>query len=154
MILCSLTVFLQNNYRLYHNIFIRRYTNQYSFMNKYESYFNIIYKEIIANSLFTERQIDIIYNRLSHQAVPENISRGAYHRQLKQCRNKIVGILYSVLLLKSIGAIDQQTLSLLGTMCDQLAVMLDKVDSDIPHNKVTDNVISTINGILKKMCKV
>jgi hypothetical protein len=141
-------------YHLYHNIFIIRYTNQYSFMKKYESYFNIIYKEIIANSLFTERQIDIIYNRLSHQTVPENISRGAYHRQLKQCRNKIIGVLYSILLLKSIGAIDQQTLFLLGTMCDQLVVMLDNVNSDISHNKITYNVTSTVNSILKKMCKV
>jgi hypothetical protein len=123
-------------------------------MSNYESYFNIIYREIIANSLFTERQIDIIYNRLSHQTVPKNISRGAYHRQLKQCRNKIVGVLYSILLLKSIGAIDQQTLSLLGTMCDQLVVMLDIENSDIFQNKVTDNVMSTVNGILKKMCKV
>ena len=123
-------------------------------MSNYESYFNIIYREIIANSLFTERQIDIIYNRLSHQTVPKNISRGAYHRQLKQCRNKIVGVLYSILLLKSIGAIDQQTLSILGTMCDQLAVMLDIVNSDISRNKVTDNVMSTVNDILKKMCKV
>ena len=123
-------------------------------MSNYESYFNIIYREIIANSLFTERQIDIIYNRLSHQTVPKNISRGAYHRQLKQCRNKIVGVLYSILLLKSIGAIDQQTLSLLGTMCDQLAVMLDIENSDISRNKVTDNVMSAVNGILKKLCKV
>ncbi|MBV9667332.1 MAG: hypothetical protein JO327_04300 [Nitrososphaeraceae archaeon] len=123
-------------------------------MSNYESYFNIIHREIIANSLFTERQIDIIYNRLSHQTVPKNISRGAYHRQLKQCRNKIAGVLYSILLLKSIGAIDQQTLSILGTMCDQLAVMLDIVNSDISPNKVTDNVMSTVNGILKKMCKV
>lgn len=123
-------------------------------MSNYESYFNIIYREIIANSLFTERQIDIIYNRLSHQTVPKNISRGAYHRQLKQCRNKIVAVLYSILLIKSIGAIDQQTLSILGTMCDQLAVMLDIENSDISRNKVTDNVMSTVNGILKKMCKV
>jgi hypothetical protein len=123
-------------------------------MSNYESYFNIIYREIIANSLFTERQIDIIYNRLSHQTVPKNISRGAYHRQLKQCRNKIVSVLYSILLLKSIGAIDQQTLSILGTMCDQLAVMLDIENSDISSNKVTDNVMSTVSGILKKMCKV
>src|SRR5438874_13724733 len=120
-------------------------------MTEHKPYFNNIYSEIIANSLFTERQIYIISNRLAGKTVPENISRGAYHRQLKQCRNKIVGVLYSVLLLKSIGAIDQQTLSLLGTMCDQLAVMLDKVNSDISHNKVTDNVISTINSILKKM---
>jgi hypothetical protein len=123
-------------------------------MSNYESYFNIIYREIIANSLFTERQIDIIYNRLSHQTVPKNISRGAYHRQLKQCRNKIVSILYSILLLKSIGAIDQQTLSILGTICDQLSVMLDIENSDISSNKVTDNVMSTVSGILKKMCKV
>ena len=123
-------------------------------MTEHKPYFNNIYREIIANSLFTERQTYIISNRLAGKTVPENISRGAYHRQLKQCRNKITGVFYSLLLLKSIGAIDQQTLSLLVTLGDQLGVILSDEHSDIGEYKSVNNVMSTLKQILKKMCKV
>ena len=123
-------------------------------MTERKLYFNDVYREIIANSLFTERQTYIISNRLAGKTVPENISRGAYHRQLKQCRNKITGVFYSLLLLKSIGAIDQQTLSLLVTLGDQLGVILSDEHSDIGEYKSVNNVMSTLKQILKKMCKV
>ena len=123
-------------------------------MTGHKLYFNDVYREIIANSLFTERQIYIISNRLAGKTLPENISRGAYHRQLKQCRNKITGLFYSLLLLKSIGAIDQQTLSILMTLSDQLNVILSDEHSDIGEDKSVHNVMSTLNHILKKMCNV
>ena len=123
-------------------------------MTERKLYFNDVYREIIANSLFTERQTYIISKRLAGKTVPENISRGAYHRQLKQCRNKITGVFYSLLLLKSIGAIDQQTLSLLVTLGDQLRVILSDEHSDIREYKSVNNVMSTLKQILKKMCKV
>ena len=123
-------------------------------MTEHKPYFNNIYREIIANSLFTERQTYIISNRLAGKTVPENISRGAYYRQLKQCRNKITGVFYSLLLLKSIGAIDQQTLSTLVTLGDQLDVILSDKHSDIGEDKSVYNVMSTLKRILKKMCNV
>jgi hypothetical protein len=123
-------------------------------MTERKLHFNDVYREIIANSLFTERQTYIISNRLAGKTVPENISRGAYHRQLKQCRNKITGVFYSLLLLKSIGAIDQQTLSLLVTLGDQLGVILSDEHSDIGEYKSVNNVMSTLKQILKKICKV
>ena len=109
-------------------------------MTEHKLYFNSVYREIIANSLFTERQTHIIFNRLACKTVPENMSRGAYYRQLTQCRNKINGILYSLLLLKSIGAIDQQALSIIVTLSDQLNVILEGEDSDIINNKPVYNV--------------
>lgn len=123
-------------------------------MTGHKLYFNDVYREIIANSLFTERQIYIISNRLAGKTLPENISRGAYHRQLKQCRNKITGLFYSLLLLKSIGAIDQQTLSILMTLSDQLNVILSDEHSDIEEDKTVHNVMFTLKHILKKMCNV
>lgn len=123
-------------------------------MTGHKLYFNDVYREIIANSLFTERQIYIISNRLAGKTLPENISRGAYHRQLKQCRNKITGLFYSLLLLKSIGAIDQQTLSILMTLSDQLDVILSDEYSDIREDKTVHNVMFTLKHILKKMCNV
>jgi hypothetical protein len=122
-------------------------------MTEHKLYFNSVYREIIANSLFTERQTYIISNRLAGKTVPENISRGAYYRQLTQCRNKINGVLYSLLLLKSVGAIDQQTLSIIVTLGDQLNVIL-REDSDITDNKAVYNVMSTLKQILKKICNV
>lgn len=123
-------------------------------MTGHKLYFNDVYREIIANSLFTERQIYIISNRLAGKTLPENLSRGAYHRQLKQCRNKITGLFYSLLLLKSIGAIDQQTLSILMTLSDQLDVILSDEYSDIREDKTVHNVMFTLKHILKKMCNV
>jgi len=123
-------------------------------MTGHKFYFNDVYREIIANSLFTERQIYIISNRLAGKTLLENISRGAYHRQLKQCRNKITGLFYSLLLLKSIGAIDQQTLSILMTLSDQLDVILSDEYSDIEEDKTVHNVMFTLKHILKKMCNV
>jgi hypothetical protein len=123
-------------------------------MTEHKPYFNNIYREIIANSLFTERQTYIISNRMAGKTVPENISRGAYHRQLKQCRNKVTGVFYSLLLLKSIGAIDQQTLSTLVTLGDQLNVILSDKHSDIGEDESVYNVMSTLKRILKKMCNV
>ena len=123
-------------------------------MTEHKPYFNNIYREIIANSLFTERQTYIISNRMAGKTVPGNISRGAYHRQLKQCRNKVTGVFYSLLLLKSIGAIDQQTLSTLVTLGDQLDVILSDKHSDIGEDKSVYNVMSTLKRILKKMCNV
>ena len=123
-------------------------------MTGHKLYFNDVYREIIANSLFTERQIYIISNRLAGKTVPENISSGAYHRQLKQCRNKVTGVFYSLLLLKSIGAIDQQTLSILMTLSDQLDVILSDEYSDIKEDKTVHNVMFTLKHILKKMCNV
>lgn len=123
-------------------------------MTGHKLYFNDVYREIIANSLFTERQIYIISNRLAGKTLRENISRGAYHRQLKQCRNKITGLFYSLLLLKSIGAIDHQTLSILMTLSDQLDVILSDEYSDIEEDKTVHNVMFTLKHILKKMCNV
>jgi hypothetical protein len=116
--------------------------------------FNIFFINIFANSLFTERQISIISNRLTSKNIIQNVSRGAYHRQLKQCRDKVVRHLYSMLLLESIGALDDQTLSVLGTLADQIAVMSEIEERDIHHERDIQNVICTMNEIIRKMCNV
>ena len=71
-------------------------------MIKQETNFNYIYKNIITKSFFTERQIYIISKRLISKNKLENISSGAYYRQLKQCQDKVISLLYSILLLRSI----------------------------------------------------
>ena len=121
-------------------------------MSAEEVHFNIIYKDILANSLFTDRQMYIIYESLVKRKNVGGISRGAYYRQLKQCRHKIVGILYSILLLQSIGAIDHQSLSILQRLSESFSVMSKEDQSDVTNTKQIENVIIILKNTLNKMC--
>jgi hypothetical protein len=119
-----------------------------------EMHFNLIYKNILANSLFTDRQIHIIYESVVNKKNVDGISRGAYYRQLKQCRHKIIGILYSILLLQSIGAIDHQSLSILHRLSESFSVMSKEGQSDVTGTKQIENVIFVLENTLNKMCNV
>jgi hypothetical protein len=119
-----------------------------------EMHFNEIYKNILGNSLFTERQTYIIYKRLANKKNVVGISRGAYYRQIRQCRHKVVSILYSILLLQYIGAIDHQSLSVLQALSKKLGV-IPKIDgSDITDPKRMESVIFALENALNKMCNV
>jgi hypothetical protein len=112
---------------------------------------NIFYIHIIANSIFTNRQMDIISKRLSSDGVIENISSGAYYRQVKQCNNKIARLLYSIILLNSINALDEEVFHILEKLTSQLRVILHQDTSD--NYKVQD-VMSVIDQLIKRMSKV
>src|SRR5919205_3255757 len=84
---------------------------------------NNLYNEILLKSLFTSRQMSIIYKRAIRQSNQENISSGAYYRQLKQCRLKIKSVLYSVLLLRLCGGLDNQAINTLERIALQLDVI-------------------------------
>jgi len=120
-------------------------------MEPREYNFNSFYRHIIVNSLFTTRQIDIISRRLENRGIIENISSGAYYRQVNQSRTKIVRLLYSIILLKSVGVLDQETFFAIEKMASQIRVMLDQKASD---NSRTEGVISVIEQLVKRMCKV
>jgi hypothetical protein len=113
--------------------------------------FNRFYRYIIANSLFTTRQIDIISRRLENRGTIENISSGAYYRQVKQSRTKVVRLLYSIILLKCVGALDHETFFAIEKMASQIEVMLDQKTGD---NSRAESVISVIEQLVKRMCKV
>jgi hypothetical protein len=119
-----------------------------------EMHFNLIYKNILANSLFTDRQVHIIYESVVNKKNVDGISRGAYYRQLKQCRHKIIGILYSILLLQSIGAIDHQSLSILHRLSESFSVMSKEGQSDVTGTKQIENVIFVLENTLNKMCNL
>jgi hypothetical protein len=115
---------------------------------------NNLYNEILLKSLFTSRQISIIYKRIK-QSSRENISAGAYYRQLKQCRLKIKSVLYSVLLLRLCGALDNQAINTL----EKLALQLDVIsqvsnDSDVAKDQTIQDIIPVLNKLIDKMCKV
>ena len=119
-----------------------------------EMHFNEIYKNILGNSLFTERQTYIIYKRLANKKNVVGISRGAYYRQIRQCRHKVVSILYSILLLEYIGAIDHQSLSVLQALSKKLGVIPRIDGSDVTDPKRMESVIFALENALNKMCNV
>lgn len=116
--------------------------------------FNDIYKNILTNSSFTERQTYIIYKRLATKRNVISISRGAYYRQLRQCRHKIISILYSILLLQYIGAIDRRSLSVLQELSNKLGVIPTLDKSDVTDPKRMESVTLALENALKKMCNV
>jgi hypothetical protein len=115
---------------------------------------NNLFGYIVANSLFTPHQISIISKRLQSSGKPENISSGAYWRQVKQCREKVMAVLYSAILLQSTGVLQPEALSALSRMAEQLGVMFASEGSDVPLQARTADVISVMEQLLKRMSKL
>jgi hypothetical protein len=116
---------------------------------------NNFYEEFHRRSLFTERQISIIYNKVIKQSSLENISAGAYYRQVKQCRIKIKSVLYSVLLLRLCGALDREAMITLDKIALQLDVMSQALGhSDITAGQTVKDVSTVVGKLIDTMCKV
>lgn len=110
-----------------------------------------VYSHIIANSLFTKRQIDIICKKLNNDDRPTNITPGAYYRQIKQCKQKVRRLLYSLLLLRSLNVTDKQTLFAIERISEQLTVMFNSNSSDISQSFQSETVTYTIDELIKRM---
>ena len=115
---------------------------------------NNLFGYLVANSLFTPHQISIISKRLQSSGKPENISSGAYWRQVRQCRVKVMAVLYSAILLQSTGVLQPEALSALSRMAEQLGVMFASEGSDVPLQARTADVISVMEQLLKRMSKL
>jgi hypothetical protein len=111
--------------------------------------------EIQRKSSFTNRQLSIIYNRVTKHSSRENISAGAYYRQLKQCRTKIKSLLYSMLLLRLCGALDGEAIVTLDKIALQLDVMSQALGSgDVTTGRSVEDVSIIVNKLIDSMCKV
>ena len=115
---------------------------------------NNLFGYLVANSLFTPPQISIISKRLQSSGKPENISSGAYWRQVRQCREKVMAVLYSAILLQSTGVLQPEALSALSRMAEQLGVMFASEGSDVPLQARTADVISVMEQMLKRLSKL
>jgi hypothetical protein len=115
---------------------------------------NALYVYIIVNSLFTPRQLSIILKQLEGSGKPENISSGAYYRQVKQCRKKVISVLYSMMLLQSLGIVQSEALTALSKLAEQLAVIFDSRSSDAMSGLNIDDVISVIDEVIKRISKL
>ena len=116
---------------------------------------SIIYTHLVANSLFTPRQLSIISKKLQGGGTTEKISSGAYYRQVKQCRKKVTSVLYSMILLQSMGIVQLEAPSILSKLAEQLAVIFaSESSSDVTSRLNVDDVISVINEVIKRMSKL
>ena len=115
---------------------------------------NNLYTYIVANSLFTPRQLDIISKRLQGSGRAQNISSGAYYRQVRQCRDKVNAILYSMILLQSTGIVQPEASSALARLAEQVGVIFASEGSDVTGKLNVNDVISVIDQLVKRMSKL
>jgi hypothetical protein len=109
-----------------------------------------ILNHFIANSILTEKQTSIIYNRITKSGPKKKMSSGAYYRQLAQCRTKIRRIVYTLLLLRLFSVLDTGTFSVLDQLNNQLNVMLNKRSDEM--DVITQNNITTlIDDVIAKL---
>jgi hypothetical protein len=119
-------------------------------MEKNNLNYTVFLNHFIANSIFTEKQTSIIYNKVLKSKPSKNITSGAYYRQLGQCRTKTTKVVYTLLLLRVLGVVDTKTFSVLDQLNDQLNVMLNRPSDEIDAT-ILGNVISLINNVINKL---
>lgn len=104
----------------------------------------------IVNSILTEKQTAIIYNKTIKSKPSKKMTSGAYYRQLRQCRTKIRRIVYTVLLLRLLSVLDTETFSVLDQLNNQLSVMLNKTSDEMDITTL-NNVTSLIDDVIAKL---
>jgi hypothetical protein len=115
---------------------------------------NNLYAYLVANSLFTPRQMSIISKKLQGTGRAPNMSAGAYYRQVKQCRDKVNAVLYSMILLQSTGIVQPEALSAISRLAEQLGVIFASEGSDVASRLTVNDVISVIEQLVKRMSKL
>lgn len=85
---------------------------------------------------------------------PPGISSGAYYRQVRQCRDKAVAVLYSAVLLQSTGALQPEALSALARLAENLRVIFSSGGSDVLDPGRTESVMSVMDQLVKRVSKL
>ena len=109
-----------------------------------------VLNHFVVNSILTEKQTSIIYNKIMKSKPSNMMTSGAYYRQLGQCRIKIRKIVYTLLLLRLFSVLDVGTFSVLDQLNNQLNVMLNKRSDEIDTNTLS-NVISLVDDVIAKL---
>lgn len=109
-----------------------------------------ILNHFVVNSILTEKQTSIIYNKIMKSKPSKKMTSGAYYRQLGQCRTKIRKIVYTLLLLRLFSVLDVGTFSVLDQLNNQLNVMLNKRGDEIDTTTLS-NVISLVDDVIAKL---
>lgn len=118
-------------------------------MAEFDGYnFNNLIRRIIKKSLFTERQIEIILNHKNLRQIEFGISKGAYFRQVSQSRDKLMGLYYSIVLLRGMGVLLPDDIDVISRLAQQVSVIK---DSDIfPERE--DEVMEVMNKLVRQAC--
>lgn len=129
----------------------------YSTEGKIGLEFNDLLNILIKKNLFTKKQISIIYNKFNNpisNVSKNNLSAGAYYRQIKQCRKKYDQLIYTLVLFRLLNFIDNSTMETIQSIITQL----EKIShNDINHNStkiVPNDIIIVIEKIMKKINKI
>lgn len=119
--------------------------------------FNDLLNILIKKNLFTKKQISIIYNKFNNpisNVSKNNLSAGAYYRQIKQCRRKYDQLIYTLVLFRLLNFIDNSTMETIQSIITQL----EKIShNDINHNStkiVPNDIIIVIEKIMRKINKI
>lgn len=112
--------------------------------------FTVLLNHFIANSILTKKQTSIIYNKMLKAKPLNNMTSGAYYRQLRQCRDKTRRVVYTLLLLRLLNCVDIQAFSVLDQVNNQLNVISNKQNDVIDATSLND-VISLIDNVIRKL---
>jgi len=115
-----------------------------------ESKFNNIISKIIKKSLFTERQIEIILHQKDLLESKFSITKGAYYRQVGQSREKLIGLYYSIILLRGLGILLPDDIDVISKLSEQISVIN---NSDIFLER-EDEVINVIDKLVRQACNM
>jgi len=119
--------------------------------------FNDLFNALIEKNLFTKKQISIIYNKFNTPVsnISKNeLSAGAYYRQIKQCRKKYDQLIYTLVLFRLLNFIDNSTIETIESIIKQLAKIS---QHDMHHNStvmVPNDIIIVIEKIISKINKI
>lgn len=112
--------------------------------------FSNIIIQIIKNSLFTQRQLEIILKRRSLGDYQFNISKGAFYRQIGQSKDKLQALYYTWILLRAMGVIREEDIDVINRLSEQVSVIK---NSDV-FTEREEEVMSVIQELLNRVCKL
>lgn len=118
--------------------------------------FSYFLTTLVKNSMLTPRQVSIIYKKLNKGKSPIDISEGAYYRQVKQCKDKVRQIIYSIILLRLMEVLDDRIYTILDQLNAQFAQisLLYEQQSDISQEVHTGSLIPILEDVISKLLKI
>jgi len=124
-----------------------------SLMDSKDLKYNRLIRFLLERSLISKGQFEIIYTRKvmgkGFDYDVKNRSKGAYYRLLGQSRSKVESILYSILLLVAIDALDKRALHVMQQLIEQISIIASRDIDDADAN----DVISIIQELVKQISK-
>ena len=125
-------------------------------MSMKEYNFSYFLSILVKNSMLTPRQVSIIYKKLDKGKSPINISSGAYYRQVKQCKDKVRQIIYSIILLRLMGVLDERIYTILDQLNAQFAQISLVCDQrpGISQEIYTKKLLPVLEDVITKLSRI